>query len=181
MADDLYFALQKAKDAQEQFRYGTRDFRNPELRSFFEGREVPSSELATRYNAVRVLHEEVGITPISQSEFSVQAGTPSQEFFLQFMGSYGFEIRYTEDLVQVSGSESIPQLGFRTSFIKEQSADRSLSVSEVRDLIRSRERNMAPSVPHLALGDPIVVADSDSAVASKLGRMRKYAGYYLGL
>lgn len=181
MADELYFALQKAQDAQEQFRLGTRDLRNPELRPFFEGPEIPNAELSSRYAAVRDLHSEVGLVPISQAEFSVQGGVPSQEFFLQFMESYGLEVEYDDDLVTVEGAEAIPQLGFRTSFIKEQSNDRPLSVSEVRDLIRSRERNSTPDVPHLSLSEPLVVADSDPAVLAKLRKMRKYAGYYLGL
>lgn len=174
-----YFAGRMLKLAIDAAKYGVRDLRNPDLAPFYSGPSIPAVEVAEARTAVQELHVEVGISPISDDAFASQAGVPSQQFFLDFLNAAGIETVATTDITVVDAEDLIPELGFRTSFIREQSRDRTLTIPEIRSALRSRSTMARSDVQHLTQLDPLVVADSDPYVVPKLRGMRQYIARYL--
>lgn len=174
-----YFAGQMLRNAIDMARYGVRDLRNADLSPFYAGPVIPASKVAAATAEVQRLHQGAGISPISPAAFAAQAGPASQQFFLDFLASAGLEATPTVDVTIEPASELIPQLGFRTAFIKEQSAAQPLTVPAIRAKIRSRATSSRDDVQHLNQPEPIVVADSDRYVRPKLRSMRQYIARYL--
>lgn len=174
-----YFAATMMKTAINMAAFGVRDLRNPDLYSFYAGSPIPASELATAAAAAQEIQSEAGITPISSAAFSDQAGNPSQDFFIDVMEAMGIELTLTEDITVESGSVVLPDLGFRTAFLKEQSSTLSVSIPTIRDQIRSRQSVNRADIQHLIQRDAPVLADSDPYVRQKLRAMRHYVARYL--
>lgn len=178
MADE-YLAGKLLKVAIDMATFGVRDLRNPDLSPFFAGPAIPDAGVPAGLVAVQSEHQEAEIVPISANAFAEQAGDPSQRFFVDFLNAAGVETTFTRDITVTPADEVLPALGFRTAFIKEQSSDTPLSISDIRSKIRSRAFVARSDVQHLAQPDPLVVADSDAFVRPKLRGMRNYAARYL--
>ena len=174
-----YFAGQMLKASIAHTQAGVRDLRNPDLSPFFSGPAIPSADIERGVATAQEVHQAAGIEPISASAYAVQAGPPSQQFFLDFLGSAGIETTFENDITIEPAGSLIPSLGFRTAFIKEQSSGRTLTVPAIRETIRSRTAASREDVQHLAQPKPLVVADSDPFVRPKLRGMRQYVTRYL--
>ena len=177
MAD--YYTGKRLATAIAMVKFGLRDLRNPDLFPFYDGPTIPTDLISSGFSAIKSEREAIGLSPMTAEAYTTQAGSPSSYFFTEYLDFAGLSVEYVNDLFESAGDQLVPSLGERTSFIKEQSSKISLSVSTIRDRIRSRSLPVRAVTQHLVQTDPPAIADSDPYVRAKLTKMREYITRYL--
>lgn len=171
-----YFAARMMNAMIGAVKYGVRDLRNSDLTPFFDGPQIPASEVTAAVSAAQAIQRRAETEVISRSSFADQAGKPSRRFFLEYVQAAGLELTYSQELFESDDATREPQSAFLSSFLEERGGARSIPVSAEGIAADGSTTGM---VQHLAQPEVPLIADADAYVRPKIRNMRQYINRYL--
>jgi len=154
-----YFAARLMKTAIATRRYGLRDTANPDLAPFYTGPSAADADLSSGLLAANQLNQSVGLRAMTAGEYGAQVGAAGAAVFQEYLTAAGIETVFTEDRYFTRSAPALPDLGFRTAFVRGRAATSTATVV----LEHLREPEYAP-----------VLADADFYVRRRLAGMREY-------
>jgi hypothetical protein len=187
MTDLKYYTAQVVEDTISVLDNDLRNLHSALLSSYYELAElVSAAEVEARYQESAAFRAAAGLPIIPKATFASQLSEMGgKELFLQLLNAAGIETEYTEDLVELSVADKIPELGRRTAFTDQQRlAGRTLSVSAVRDKFRAMEGLSGllasdHTTKHLVEAPTTMIADDDSKIQARVDSMLNYLRRWL--